>query len=109
MNQEIYCENKLDDNGNPSGGSVVGIGIEIRWQDGPLGRGADRIQPNGAFVEGVIASALNRLEWYQTASDGRFKCAENQIAITALNCALAACALRTQKREERQVEGTHQA
>jgi hypothetical protein len=47
----------LDVNGNPGGGVTDGVGIHIEWQDGPLGRGGDRSEPNGAFVEGVIAAA----------------------------------------------------
>ncbi len=31
-------ENLTDKDGNPTGGTVEGIGIDIRWQDGPLNR-----------------------------------------------------------------------
>jgi hypothetical protein len=75
------CINNLDANGRPAGGTVRGVGLSIDWQNGPLGRGEDRIPPNGAFVESVIYAALQRLEHYQA---GQFKCRENALAITYL-------------------------
>ncbi len=36
--------NDVDANGNPSGGSVSGTGLSISWQNGPLGRDAERQQ-----------------------------------------------------------------
>jgi len=93
--------------GNPTGGFARGTGFDISWQNGPLGRGEERKEPNGAFVENIIAAALQRLEFYQTASFGRFKCRENAIAITKLEEALLWLDKRTRDREERQVEGTH--
>jgi hypothetical protein len=108
MRQTIESRHELDADGNPTGGITTGVGIEIRWQDGPLGRGADRTEPNGAFVEGVIAAALDRLAFYQTASGGRFACRENALAITKLEEALHWCDHRTRAREQREVEGTHQ-
>ncbi len=55
------CVNNIDDRGRPAGGTVRGIGLSIDWQNGPLGRGAERIEPNGAFVESVIFAALQRI------------------------------------------------
>lgn len=104
---EIYAHNELDGNGNPTGGYANGIGLSIQWQNGPLGRGQDRKEANGAFVETVIAAAKQRLEFYQTASGGKFACDENLIAIQELDEALEALASRTKAREEREVEGTH--
>lgn len=109
MLQHIESSHDLDVNGNPAGGITKGIGISITWQNGPLGRGEDRQEPNGAFVEGVIQAAIDRLEWYQTACDGKFKCRENALAITKLQEALHWCQHRTAERERREVEGTHQA
>ena len=100
--------NFLDDNGNPAGGSVQGVGLRISWQNGPLGRGTDRKEPNGAFVETVIVAAINRIEFYQTASDGRFACDENAAALDSLHVALAILNERTARREAAQVEGTHE-
>lgn len=104
MRQKIEVVNTTDNNGNTTGGSVRGVGIEIDWQDGPLRRGDDRVKPNGAFVEGVIEAAIQRLEFFQ---DGKFRCRENALAITKLEEAMMWLAERTREREERQVEGTY--
>jgi len=106
MNGIKKCEvkNNIDENGNPAGGYVRGIGIIIDWQEGPLGRDEERIKPNGAFVETVISAALQRIRHYQ---DGKFSCRENAIAITKLEEALLWLNKRTQDREDREVEGTH--
>ena len=93
------------DNGNPAGGFFKSTGIEITWQDQPLGRGADRKEPNGAFVETVIESALQRIQFYQQSS---FACRENSLAITKLEEALHWLNHRTSIREKRGVEGLHQ-
>lgn len=108
MNAIDKCtiQNTLRD-GNPSGGTVLGVGLNIRWQDGPLGRDVDRKEPNGAFVETVLSAVLQRIEFYQTASGGKFKCRENAIAITKIEEALLWLDNRTRDREVRQVEGTH--
>ena len=108
MNQQLTCVNLSDDEGNPTGGHANGVGINISWQDGPLGRGDDRMPPNGAFVEGVIEAALQRLQYYQSASLGRFACKENELAILELQGALFQLDRRTQRREAEGVEGTHE-
>lgn len=107
MLDKFTAENNDDANGNPAGGQVVGTGLQIDWQDGPLGRDADRTAPNGAFVETVIAAAKQRIEYYQTAAKGKFMCRENAMAITKLDEALLWLNKRTQDREARAVEGTH--
>ena len=107
MLQEIKGNHDTDRHDNPAGGSTSGIGIMINWQDGPLGRGKDRKEPNGAFVEGVIAAAIDRLQFYQTATDGKFKCRENALAITKLEEALHWMQHRTADRGRREVEGEH--
>lgn len=104
MRQLLYCENRRDDHGRPAGGLVQGNGIDIRWQDGPLGRGPDRQVPNGAFVEDVIQAAIQRLQHYQASNLG---CRENAIALTHLETALLWLEKRTRDREARGVEGTH--
>lgn len=98
-------ENYVDKYGNPSGGFVRGAGLKIDWQTGPLGIGKDRIEPNGAFVETVLAAAKKRIEHYQ---ESKFNCRENAIAITKIDEALLWLNKRTQDREARRVEGTHQ-
>lgn len=104
MRQEISSSHRLDEDSNPAGGRSYGIGISIEWQDGPLGRGEDRKTPNGAFVEGVIAAAIDRLEFYNA---GPYRCRENSLAITKLEEALHWLDHRTVAREARGVEGTH--
>ena len=88
----------------PAGGFVTGTGIQIDWQDGPLGRGKDRQEPNGAFVETVIDAARQRLVFYQ---DSKFSCPENESAIIHLERALRVLDIRTKRREESGIEGTH--
>jgi hypothetical protein len=104
MRQAIGAQHQEDERGNPAGGRTIATGIEINWQNGPLGRGPERQPANGAFVEGVIAAALDRLYYYQGSA---FKCRENAIAITKLEEALHWLDHRTQDREARAVEGTH--
>ena len=104
MLDTFYAENNTDTNKHPTGGFVKGTGLDIAWQDGPLGRGKDRKEPNGAFVETVIAAAKQRIEFYQ---DSEFSCRENALAITKLDEALHWLNHRTKDREERQVEGEH--
>lgn len=111
MKQEIQVHNYVDKDGNPAGGTVHGTGLMIVWQDGPLQRGEGRREPNGAFVEGVIGAALQRLQFYQEGvtpgGQGKFACRENEMAITKLEEALFWLYSRTADRERRGVEGTH--
>lgn len=104
MIDHIKTVNNVDDVGNPTGGTVEGVGLHIAWQDGPLGRGEERLAPNGAFVETVILAALQRIEFYQNS---KFRCRENAIAITKLEEALHWLNARTNRREKSGVEGTH--
>lgn len=97
--------NTTDDNDNPTGGLVSGTGITIVWQDGPLGRDGDRIKPNGAFVEDVIEAARQRIAFFQTS---KYECADNADAVAYLEGALNALNRRTEDRENRGVEGTHE-
>ena len=103
----------VDENGNPAGGSYYGRGINIDWQDGPLGTTVldseglpHRLpeSPNGAFVEGVINAAIHRLNFYQRS---KFACADNEAAIKYLAEAKECLNRRTGEREARGVEGTH--
>jgi hypothetical protein len=105
MRNGITQEHRVDEEGNPAGGSTLGCGIRIEWQNGPLGRGVERLEPNGAFVEDVIDAVLGRLRYYQSS---KFVCRENALAITKLEEALHWLHSRTQSRESRRVEGTHE-
>ena len=104
MKQVIHSDHFLDTHRNPAGGIAQGTGIAIVWQNGPLGRGINRQEPNGAFVEGVIQAAIDRLEFFQHS---KFACASNARALADLRSALAHLESRTIEREERGVEGTH--
>lgn len=104
MDQEIEQHHHTDSAGNPAGGWTAGAGIDIKWQDGPLGGEGKPTGPTGAFVEGVITAAIGRLEFYQAS---KFPCAENLQALTHLRCAMDAMNRRTDDRVERGVEGTH--
>lgn len=108
MHQNIDSSHYTED-GRPAGGDTQAIGLSITWQNGPLGRGADRKEPNGAFVETVIAAAIDRLQYYQYGCEGEFACRENALAITKLEEALHWLNHRTAERERRGVEGTHTA
>lgn len=105
MQDTFNAENYIDADGNPAGGHAESVGIFINWQSGPLGRGEDRKEPNGAFVETVLAIAKQRLEFYQTT---KFKCRENELAITKIEEAMHWLQHRTAAREARGVEGTHE-
>lgn len=104
MKQGHYAEHWTDQDGNPAGGVSFGKGFAISWQNGPLGRGNDRKEPNGAFVEDVIQAVIGRIEFYQST---KFACERNELALQALKGAAAELDLRTSEREQREVEGTH--
>ena len=104
MRSPIRSTHWNDADGNPAGGSTFGNGFAVSWQNGPLGCGADRREPNGAFVEDLVAAAIDRLEFYQK---GRFNCGANNTALTYLKSALDSLEARTKDRETRAVEGTH--
>jgi hypothetical protein len=105
MNKRYITEaHRTDELGRPAGGVTRGLGIVIDWQDGPLRVDGDRLEPNGAFVEGIIEAAIGRLEFYNSTE---FRCRENSLAITHLEEALHWCQARTADREQRGVEGTH--
>lgn len=106
MLDKFESVNQTNKEGNPAGGYAKGIGIDIRWQDGPLGQGENRKEPNGASVETVIAIAIDRIKFY---NESKFKCHENSVAITKLEEALMWLDYRTKNREQQGVEGTYKA
>lgn len=103
---ECIVDNYTDQNGTPTGGTVLGNGLDIRWQNGALKEpdGTPR-EPNGAFVETVISACVQRLEFFQNS---KFSCRENALAITKLQEALHWLEDRTKRRQAAGVEGTHQ-
>jgi len=104
MQDRFFSEHWNDNNLNPTGGTTSGRGFTISWQNGPLGRGEDRREPNGAFVETIIAAAMDRLNFYEGS---KFNCAENRLAIYHLQEALRVLNERTTKREQAGTEGAH--
>lgn len=104
MKQGYFEQHWNDVNDNPAGGVSTGRGFTISWQNGPLGRGEARREPNGAFVEDVIAAVIGRIEFYQAS---RFWCEENATALEHLKAAAEVLDQRTRDREARAVEGTH--
>lgn len=100
-----HLEEQWTDEGKPAGDVSSGRGIAISWQNGPRGRGNDRKEPNGAFVEDVIAAVIGRIEFYQASE---FACQENADALAYLRSAAERLNDRTKDREARNVEGTHE-
>ena len=105
MKQGFEAYHWNDEKDNPEGGVSIGKGFTISWQRGPLGREKDRILPNGAFAEDVIEAVADRIRYYQS---GKFACHHNAIALSHLESAMAALKERTENREKRGVEGTHE-
>lgn len=108
INASLLAVNDVDDNANPTGGVVTGEGLNIKWQNGPRGQeGTDELlPPNGAFVEDVLWSALQRLEFF---NEGKYRDRANSIAITHIESALQALKDRQLERSFRGVEGKHEA
>lgn len=106
MLQKFYSKQVLDAQGAPAGGVTHSTGLTIVWQDGPLGKSntPERKEPNGAFVETVIAAAKDRIEFYQGT---KFASVENVEALGYLSQALESLQRRTKAREAQGVEGTH--
>ena len=104
MRSKVFTQNWLDEKDRPAGGVAYGNGFAISWQNGPLGRGEDRDEPNGAFVEDVIFACAERISAYQNSE---FKCDENEEALAFLDAALLSLNSRTKDREDRGVEGTY--
>lgn len=107
VNPEVQSQNWVDADGNPEGGYVIGVGMDIHYQRGPRAteNGEELAPANGAFVEDVIYAALQRLQFFQ---DSKYSCRENAIAITKLEEALDALKRRQLARTLRDVEGKYE-
>lgn len=102
----IETQHWTNQDGCPDGGTAHGVGLLINWQRGALidDDGA-AIPRNGAFVEEVIAAAIDRLEYYQRT---KFACEENADAIADLKSAYHRIRKRQQRRTDEGTVGTHQ-
>ena len=119
MTQNFTAKHTTDQEGRPAGGhTTIDVnnthGVVLQWQDGPLRVSAgkdiggaplyDDLQPNGLFVETLIAVAADRIRYYQRSE---FACRENAMAITKLEEAVMWLNERTKRRTAAGIEGTH--
>lgn len=108
----------VDGDGNPAGGHICALGMEISFQDGPVKKlEADQAKTaseiikaqndgrNGAFVEDVIEAAIGRLTFFQGT---KFACVENRSALVFLKKAKSALTNRTARRVKQGVEGKYE-
>ena len=102
---EVRIRNSVDAEGNPAGGTFSAVGLNGRFQDGPLGRGEERRTPNGCFVEDLLVIAEARMKFYQNT---RFNCGENARALDHISDALMCLRSRTERREAAGVEGLNE-
>ena len=102
--QPFESQHWTDPEGRPAGGVAVATGVSIAWQNGPLVLDGERVDPNGAFVETVIAIVVDRIGHYQ---ESPFRCVENAEALGHLEAAHAALNDRTKRRTNGGIEGTH--
>ena len=106
---DVAITNTLDSNGNPTGGGAYGVGIHIDWQSGPLVIDGQSFPQNGAFVQTLLEIVKQRLEFFQTASDGRFRCAENDAVIFKITESIRLLKSRHNRRGAQGAAGTHDA
>lgn len=105
MRQAVAHVQHRDEFGRPAGGEAAGIGLSVRWQNGPLvAPNGVRREPNGCFVETLLQVAAERLEHYQ---GGPFACVENEVALLRVRGAMEVLDQRTARRVAAGIEGTH--
>ena len=85
---------------SPVGGALSPSYMVIEFQNGPI----PQVGPNGVTHEALLAIVAHRLECF---NQGPFACRENAVALTKIQEALMWLHRRTQKRIERNVEGTN--
>jgi hypothetical protein len=94
-----------DSNGNVRGGHSSGPGLDVHWQEAPLGGAGERQGQTGAQVVDLIDVAIDRLEAFQGTA---FASSYNEASLSHLRAARGAQDARTHDRERRGVEGTDQ-
>ena len=102
--EEIVGHNVTDKDGNPAGGNAEGRGLDIDWQDGPIGRDGGG-QTNGALVEDVLEVCKRRILFYEGS---RLTCDENVEAIGFIDAAIRTLGKRRQDRAARGVLGKYE-
>ena len=102
---EVECEDEWEFNApnnfvvkNVHTGEIV---TEVKFQKGPIKENGI----NGCSNEDLVAMIQKRIEGFQ---DSKYRCDENQEGLYHLDMFLKAMRKRTNKREERGVEGTHE-
>ena len=108
MLQKIEGTHLIDADGNPAGGVTVGVGIEISWQRGLVQRVEGRWKPNGALADTVIAVAIDRIQFFQSASGGKHKTRECALALTKLEEALHWLEAHARNLDAARFEGEHE-
>jgi hypothetical protein len=105
MAKDTVYDNSYDNEGNPTSGTVKGIGLTVDWQDGVMS--PDRSNQSGAIIQDLVEAVVQRLRFYNSASNGKFACRENSLAITHMEEALHWMWSRETNRRERGVLGTY--
>ena len=105
----LYKITGFDTSTNPSDPFTQRHGAPARhaaviFQNGPIDADGNGI--NGVTHEALLAILIDRLEGFQA---GRYACAENHDALSALKDAMQRLQSRTKARMARGVEGTHAA
>jgi hypothetical protein len=87
-----------------TGGTSMGRGYSITWQDGPIGLVDDVAVPNGAFPTDVLDAVQARLELLQ---ESQAQCNENAVAIACIKQAVESLNCRQVRRECEGMLGSH--
>jgi hypothetical protein len=98
----VLVDERTADSDSSSSGAV-GLGLDIKWQQGPI---SDENPKNGTLVRDVLIVAHQRLQGYQ---HDPLKNRETALAITHIEEALMWLDLRTADRVGRGVQGLYSA
>lgn len=82
------------------GGHAKSVGMDIKWQAGPI----PEMGINGTTCEEVMLAVIDRLEGFQAS---KFNCSENAIAIHYIELAIQSLVSRTKRREAAGSKGTY--
>ena len=93
------CHEYLISNANAKSSDNSGVFGFVNFQKGPVSEEG----VNGCFMEDLLAIVIDRLELFQS---GEYACRENALALTKIEEAMHWLNHRSNKRRERNVEGT---